>query len=76
MKKVQALTLCFSRETPNVGLSSDEMKDATIIIATSKKYMAIAIDTNSLVALRATKLLLTPTQSREYNIILITAQYQ
>ena len=38
--------------------------------------MAVAIDTNSLVALRATKLLLTPTQSRDYNIILITAQYR
>ena len=35
---------------------------------------AVAIDTNSLVALRATKLLLTPTQSCDY--ILITAQYQ
>ena len=33
----------------------------------------MAIDTNSLVALRATKLLLTPTQSRDY--ILITAQF-
>ena len=37
-------------------------------------YMAVAIGTNSLVALRATKLLLTPTQSRDY--ILITAQYR
>ena len=35
--------------------------------------MAVAIDTNLLVALRATKLLLTPTQSRVY--ILITAQF-
>ena len=38
------------------------------------KNMAVAIDTNSLVALRATKLLLTPTQSRDD--ILITAQYR
>ena len=37
-------------------------------------FKAVAIDTNSLVALRATKLLLTPTQSRDY--ILLTAQYR
>ena len=42
-KKVQALTLCFSRETlsivQNLGLSSDEMKDVTTIIAAIKKYI-------------------------------------
>ena len=40
-KKVQALTLCVSRKTlsivQNLGLSSDEMKDAAIIIAAIKK---------------------------------------
>ena len=42
-KKVQALTLCFSRETlsivQNLRLSSDEMKDVTTIIAAIKKYI-------------------------------------
>ena len=31
-----------------------------------ENFLAVAIDTNLLVALRATKLLLTPTQSRVY----------
>ena len=42
-KKVQALTLCVSRKTlsivQNLGLSSDETKDAAIIIAAIKKYI-------------------------------------
>ena len=37
-------------------------------------FKAVTIDTNSLVVLRATKLLFTPTQSHDY--ILITAQYR
>ena len=44
------------------------------ISSIGNNLMAVAIDTNSLVALRATKLLLTPTQSLDY--ILITAQYR
>ena len=42
-KKVQALTLCFSRETlsivQNLGLSDDDKKDVTAIIAAIKKYV-------------------------------------
>ena len=42
-KKVQALTLCFSRETlsivQNLGLSDADKKDVTAIIAAIKKYI-------------------------------------
>ena len=42
--------------------------------AEQQSRKAVAIDTNLLVALRATDLLLTPIQSRDH--ILITLQYQ
>ena len=43
-KQVQALTLCFSRETltivDNLGLSSEDLKKVTSIISAIKKYVA------------------------------------
>ena len=43
-KQVQALTLCFSRETltivDNLGLSTEDLKNVTSIISAIKKYVA------------------------------------